>query len=96
MVSEDEKEEEWELNRNAIEGVCVYVCVCIYGQEFRAACELGNMKEVEEQKKLMYPLSDLVGRMCQCAVLLPAAFPNLTCSAESGMSLRNLKGSESP
>lgn len=27
---------------------------------------------------------------------VPAVFPNLTCSAESGMSQRNLKGSESP
>lgn len=34
--------------------------------------------------------------MWQCAGLLPAAFPSLTCSAESGMSQRNLKGSESP
>lgn len=28
--------------------------------------------------------------------LLPAVFPNLTCSAERGISQRNLKGSESP
>lgn len=44
----------------------------------------------------MYFVSDLLGMMCQRVGLLPAVFPNLTCSAESGMSQRNLKGSESP
>lgn len=44
----------------------------------------------------MYFVNDLVGIMWQCVGFSPAAFPNLTCNAERGMSQRNLKGSESP
>lgn len=44
----------------------------------------------------MYFVTDLAGIVWQCVGFLPAVFPNLTCSAESGISQRNLKGSESP
>lgn len=44
----------------------------------------------------MYFVSDLLGIIWKRVGLLPAVFPNLTCRAESGMSQRNLKGSESP
>ncbi len=91
MVSGGDREGGGELNRNA-KGFAWTRRMGLGLSVFRGVWRRRKNKKIY----WMCFLSDLVGIMWRRAGLLPVVFPNLTCSAESGMSQRNLNGSKSP
>lgn len=80
--------ERWERNEGRAFNQTVQICFMLSeGDEKR---ERGAELKCEKQGSVRR------GIIWRCASLLPAALPSLTCSAERGMSRRNLNGSESP